>query len=1278
MVLWTSACGADEGRVSLRFEWEATPPAPGEYTIQVDVLTPGGRATQSEAVGYRPGVSIGIPRVPLGRDLVVEVRLVEVGRPGAPPRYFGRSEPFDLRAGEDVEVLVAIRLVDAPTLEDVVALDATGDGWLSRSELRLGVTARGAEAFEIGPDFAFHQGVVRRDAASSLDRMLVDGAGLYQISYDLSLGFTACPEPTGVPVVSCEGFRQVFVRATGSGFASDPIPVEVRLDLAPPEVLLAGVQYLPGPGNPLGRVTAATSATRIVVLVTLSEPIDGEAQRPQLTAGLGPHALDFVLTTDEAELKGATSLEFEAVVDGALHPSGVYVPRLSLRDLAGNTTDRASFAVPAIDVDVLSDPLVVKQDQVSYVRSPLVSRQAVAPADGSIGTEPLPADTFAFDGERSPALLRFWSTKDRDDLMGQAAPQEEGWARSDLELVNLDTPSVFVTGVDRAGNESAPVRLENAWFVASSAASTGRPTPHVVSTSVDIKPPRADKTAVTDLVAVSAPDGESVVSRASHEWIERGLESERPLYAQGPIAYDAARGRIVRLAYEADNADFLQVWEWDGLHWERRQIANGLAPAGRRFPSIAYDSARGRVILFGGIDFSSSRVMRDVWEWDGERWYDVTPSGASSPSARYSAAMAYDSRRRRTVLFGGHGRRGLGSGRHDLDDTWEWDGKTWTELQSEGSNPPARLAHAMAYDEARQRIVLFGGGTTAFPAEPPFGDLWAWDGRSWKSVGSAADPRPEPREAPAMVYDPMRERVVVHGGVDGYDSFRDVWEWDGTHWTETSSASRVCLEGWNDGSLVYSTRSRQVVLQDFLSKLCGWDGRAWTRLTPPSEIEAHVFASPTARWHHAMAFDEARGRTVLFGGIDSYAESSISEPEVWEWNGLEWSEVPPDPEAPGPSGAIAARASYDSARSRLVLLASRWSASNEYVGLWEWDGVRWFDRTSEGGDLPVEVAEDSRFPLEYHAGLGQTVVQGPRLLPGGGAEAVTFGWDGGRWRELSVGGPFYLLGHATAYDAHRDRLVLFGGRTGRATSEIWDWDGIEWRELNPPAPIPSARDFHSMVYDSRRKSLIAFGGFDTKPRDTWEWLGNRWREITPAIGRVPPPRWFSAMTYDSHRGRVVMFGGRSFRSSAMGAIGDTWELAPPGTPGVQLGVSIPDDLRREDLRSIEVRGHCGAAFEPFDASATGARLMGWMTGGPGRLPGEWVELDSNHSGLSTSSPDASLLEYRPPPDSEIRDTQDLLLGDQMFFECRPKGESGTGFAEVALDYLEVRVRYATR
>jgi hypothetical protein len=103
-------------------------------------------------------------------------------------------------------------------------------------------------------------------------------------------------------------------------------------------------------------------------------------------------------------------------------------------------------------------------------------------------------------------------------------------------------------------------------------------------------------------------------------------------------------------------------------------------------------------VLFGGSD-SNGKPLADTWEWDGQNktWTQIKPT--TSPPARSSHALAYDSARKRTVLFGGW------SGSTSLTDTWEWDGQSWTQIQT--TTAPSSPG-VMAYDSVRQRTVLWG------------------------------------------------------------------------------------------------------------------------------------------------------------------------------------------------------------------------------------------------------------------------------------------------------------------------------------------------------------------------------------------------------------------------------------------------------------------------------------------------------------------------------------------------------------------------------------------
>jgi len=81
-------------------------------------------------------------------------------------------------------------------------------------------------------------------------------------------------------------------------------------------------------------------------------------------------------------------------------------------------------------------------------------------------------------------------------------------------------------------------------------------------------------------------------------------------------------------------------------------------------------------------------------------------------------AMAYDSARGRVVLTGG-----TCSPPAPCDDTWEYDGSAWAE-QPAATWPEDRWGHAMTYHSARGRVVLFGGSDFTGPVA----DTWEYVG----------------------------------------------------------------------------------------------------------------------------------------------------------------------------------------------------------------------------------------------------------------------------------------------------------------------------------------------------------------------------------------------------------------------------------------------------------------------------------------------------------------------------------------------------------------------
>jgi Galactose oxidase, central domain len=282
--------------------------------------------------------------------------------------------------------------------------------------------------------------------------------------------------------------------------------------------------------------------------------------------------------------------------------------------------------------------------------------------------------------------------------------------------------------------------------------------------------------------------------------------------------------------------------------WTQKQ---DMGPTSRSGHSLAFDAARGRIVLFGGNAVGS--LFNDTWEWNGKTWTQVEDIG---PSARQGLAMAYDASRQRVVLFGGM------SGSSKLSDTWEWSGENWTQVEDIGPQP--RSGHAMTFDSAKGRVVLFGGESASGLKR----DTWEWDGQEWTQQ---QDIGPSRRKGHAMAS--SEGRTVLFGGVDSSGSaLGDTWVWDGQEWTEqqdigpdacvhaamVSTGTSVILFGGVDSIDEAVPAAEHAIFGNTWE----WNGQLWTQVQD---------IGPKGRWLHAMAFDGVAGRVVLFGGLSSFA-----------------------------------------------------------------------------------------------------------------------------------------------------------------------------------------------------------------------------------------------------------------------------------------------------------------------------------------------------------------------------------------------------------------------
>lgn len=571
------------------------------------------------------------------------------------------------------------------------------------------------------------------------------------------------------------------------------------------------------------------------------------------------------------------------------------------------------------------------------------------------------------------------------------------------------------------------------------------------------------------------------------------------------MAYDSARGVIVMFGGMSGVGRTAicdgRTWELIGDQWALRSHSG---PSPRAISAMAYDAKRGVVVLFGGLSgnyVSGFTYLNDTWEWDGLHW---TKRSMVGPSPRAGHAMAYDSNRGVVVLFGGYS-ESAGTN----DETWEWDGESWAQRMVSG--PSARTNFAMCFDAARGVCVLFGWADDK---------TWEWDGTKWTHVATGG---PEPG-AVHMAYDSDHHVTVLYGGVDAPNT----WEWNGSIWTSRNDNSPGLRDS---GAMAYDAKRGTTVIfggadwPNTKGDTWEWNGSAWTPIG---------VTGPTSRKGHAMAYDSARGRTVLFGGIDNLAPDDI-DGETWEFDGQRWEQRSTTGPSPRANHAMA----FDSWRNVTVLFGGSFSSfSTSATALcgttcnretWEWDGVSWALRSTTG---PLER---NLHAMAFDSKRGVTVMFGG-LTPAG-TMGDTWEWDGSTWTLRVEGGPAAREQHAMAYDASRGATVMVGGFAASSqTNWTWEWDGVAWiRKADAPRRFIQP----SLIYDDRRDVAVLFGGYTiaaNPPGQAWEWDGISWTQRTP---KGPYIRAAHAMVFDSHRGLGVLFGGAEINHAENE--GDTWE-----------------------------------------------------------------------------------------------------------------------------------------
>ena len=293
--------------------------------------------------------------------------------------------------------------------------------------------------------------------------------------------------------------------------------------------------------------------------------------------------------------------------------------------------------------------------------------------------------------------------------------------------------------------------------------------------------------------------------------------------------------------------------------------ANSATP--KLFSDAAYSSGLSKTVMVG----QNTTGIFETWTWDGMNWVQVATPQVMN---RQNGSISYDGTN--LMVFGGEGSWNY------LNDTWTFNGTTWTQ-QSPATSPDPRMLHGACYLQGSSGSILFGGKNYY----RVYNDTWLWNGTTWSQVvaGGTAN-------VPAGRIDiqlaASNTTVVLFGGSNGNGLyFNDTWTFNGTTWTQVNTANTVAgaPTGRAGYGLVYDSVHTQWVLfggrdRDGVNNdTWTFNGTTWTQVFPAN--------SPSGRYGHLMTFDASKGQTVLFGGNNN---NNVLN-DTWIWNGTNWTQV---------------------------------------------------------------------------------------------------------------------------------------------------------------------------------------------------------------------------------------------------------------------------------------------------------------------------------------------------------------------------------------------------
>lgn len=170
------------------------------------------------------------------------------------------------------------------------------------------------------------------------------------------------------------------------------------------------------------------------------------------------------------------------------------------------------------------------------------------------------------------------------------------------------------------------------------------------------------------------------------------------------MAYDSQENAVILFGgFGDDGHERDDTWKFDCATREWSELLPTESPLARYGHVMVYDEAINQIVLTSG-NTASQGHQDDTWTFytSTSNWTELSPTG--NPDRLKWPSMTYDSANKKCILFGGQ------IGDYAVDHTWIYDSQldTW-QRRYPSVSPGSRINTGLAFDLVDNVTVLFGG-----------------------------------------------------------------------------------------------------------------------------------------------------------------------------------------------------------------------------------------------------------------------------------------------------------------------------------------------------------------------------------------------------------------------------------------------------------------------------------------------------------------------------------------------------------------------------------------